>query len=186
MTLTVDDIWKEFRDKLFRFILKRIGDISISEDILQDVFLKIYKGINTFKTGSNLDGWVYRITRNSITDYYRSRKISSELPEVSSKPEKSRTQLAKEETQNRIVRLIEHLAEPYRTALLLSDIQQLSQKEVADKMGVTLSCAKSRIRRGRIKLKQYLFTCCHIELDHQGNMLDCEPNLKTVNSKINS
>jgi RNA polymerase sigma-70 factor (ECF subfamily) len=65
---------------------------------------------------------------------------------------------------------------------MLAEIERLPQKEVAARQGVTLTCAKSRIQRGRILLRQTLFSCCHIELDHQGCMLDCEPKPETLDS----
>lgn len=180
MINSVEHIWEEFHDKLYAFINKQVKDSVIADDILQEVFLRIHSHISTFKSGSNLQAWVFTITRNCITDHYRDQKPQVELPMLLTKPEKAVSEKARTETRNWLVPMIKNLPEPYRGALMLAEIEQLPQKEVAKMQGVSLSCVKSRIQRGRIKLKQMLFTCCNIELDHQGDMLDCEPKPETL------
>ena len=69
---------------------------------------------------------------------------------------------------------IESLPEEYRAALTLSELERLSQQEVADRLGLSLSGAKSRIQRGRSRLRDQLLACCHLEFDHHGNIVDYE------------
>jgi RNA polymerase sigma-70 factor (ECF subfamily) len=180
MANSIIQIWEEFHGKLHGFILSRVGDVSVADDILQEVFLRVHTRLETFKKGTHLQAWLYQITRHAIVDYYRARKPDHELPEVLAEPEKTPAEKAKEETQEWLIPMIQHLPEPYREALMLAEIERLPQKEVAARQGVTLTCAKSRIQRGRILLRQMLFSCCHIELDRQGGMLNCEPKPETL------
>ena len=182
MSDAITHIWKDFHIKLHGFILGRVNDTSVADDILQEVFLRVHFRLETFNKGANLHAWLYQITRHAIIDYYRACKPDDELPYGLSDTEKTPTDKAKEETQRWLIPMIQHLAEPYREAVLLADIEQLPHKEVAARQGVSLTCAKSRIQRGRKLLREMLFSCCHIELDHQGGLLDCEPKPETLHA----
>lgn len=177
---SIDQIWKTYHSGIFGFIIKRVGDSSVADDLLQEVFLKVHSRIDTFKEGTNLKAWLYHVTRNTITDYYRTRKPDAELPKGLSGPEKTPTEKAKEETQKRLIAMIQSLPPPYDQTLMLAEIERLPHKEVAKRLGVTLTCAKSRIQRGRQLLRKKLFSACNIELDHRGCMLDCEPTPATL------
>ena len=68
--------------------------------------------------------------------------------------------------------LVEQLPDPYREALLLTEFQGLSQVELAGRLGLSVSAAKSRVQRARGKLRDMLLACCHIELDRRGRVID--------------
>jgi RNA polymerase sigma-70 factor (ECF subfamily) len=86
LAVTTNVVWEKFRDSLRRFILKRVKDEHDAEDILQDVFLKIHDNIDNLKDENRFQAWIYQIARNTVIDYYRSRKPAAELPEVPQKP----------------------------------------------------------------------------------------------------
>jgi len=69
------DIWKAFSVELLGFIKSRISDVHIAEDILQEVFVKIYSKSHTIQENDKLAAWVYQITRNTIIDFYRKKNI---------------------------------------------------------------------------------------------------------------
>ena len=170
-----ESIWKQFHRQLHRFIQNRVSDPNMADDILQDVFLRIHSRINMLKDSSKLQSWIYQITRNAIIDYYRANKSMEELPKGLATSEKDEIDKARDEIgQNCMTPLINELREPYRQAVLLSEIQGAKQKEVAFKEGISLSGAKSRIQRGRSMIKELLLKCCHFEFDHQGTMIDYE------------
>jgi len=170
-----ESIWSQFHKQLHWFIQNRTQEPDSVDDILQDVFLKIHSRIHTLKSNSKLQSWIYQITRNVIIDYYRLHKPMEELPEELREPKKNEIDTARSEIGNHcLTPLIYELAEPYRQALLLSDIEGIKQKEIALKEGVSLSGAKSRVQRGRVLLKDMLLKCCQFEFDHQGKMIDYE------------
>ena len=167
-----DKIWQEYHSRLYSFILSRVNNASIAEDILQDVFLKIQSKISALKENSKLRSWIYQITRNSIIDYYRSHKTMGELPASLSAPEKNLTDEARKEIGGCLLPMIKRLPEKYSEALMLSEIEGLTQKEVAARQELTLSGAKSRVQRGRALMREMLTECCHFHFDHRGRMYD--------------
>jgi RNA polymerase sigma-70 factor (ECF subfamily) len=173
MNEKVEKAWVEFNDQLRRFIFKRIPDEDIAEDILQEVFVKIHSNIETLKDEGKFQSWIYQITRNAITDYFRGQKTLSELPETPNTSKDS------EEVVQKLIpcikAMVDSLPDRYRQALVLTEYEELTQKEMAEKLGISLSGAKSRVQRGREKLKEMLLECCHFEFDRFGKVLDYQP-----------
>ena len=171
----VSKIWEEFNQSLLGFIRRRVNDPDDAEDILQEVFLKIHTKIDTLEDGDRLVSWLYQITRNTIIDYYRSRRPADELPEslvVDPEPVESdpTAQLAAG-----LREFITCLPDKYRRALVLTELDGLKQAELAGRMGISVSGAKSRVQRGREMLRQALLECCHFEFDRRGGVLDYTP-----------
>ena len=76
-------------------------------------------------------------------------------------------------------RMIHDLPDPYREAVRLTEIEGLTQAELARRLGISLSGAKSRVQRGRAQLKEQLIECCRFEFDRRGAVIDCEPRRTT-------
>ncbi len=169
-----EQIWKEYHEKLHSFIQSRVGDPSVADDILQEVFTRIYCRIDTLKESSKIRSWIYQIARNASIDYYRAQKKMDQLPEALTTPEQEPADKARREIGTCLLPMIHSLPEHYRQALLLSEIEGLTQKEVALKEQISLSGVKARIRRGRVMIKDMLLACCHFEFDHQGKVIDYE------------
>jgi len=170
----IEKIWQEYHDKLHVFIQSRVGDASIVDDILQKVFIRIYSRIDTLKDSSKIQSWIYQITRNAVIDHYRIHKATEELPESLSAKEIDFNDKTRQEIEGWFFPMIQRLPDPYREALVLSEIEGLTQKEVAKRQKISLSGAKSRIQRGRSKLKDMLLECCRFEFDHLGRVIDYE------------
>ncbi len=174
-------IWTEFHTQLKHFILGRISDKSLADDILQDVFLKVHTHIESFKQNDNIKNWLYRITRNTIIDYYRTHKTTESLPATLAAPESDEIENARQEIGACLLPMIEQLPEHYRQAIRLSEIEGLSQKEVARQQQLSLSGAKSRVQRGRGMVKKLLTKCCQFEFDHHKKVINYEE--KTAGSR---
>ncbi len=172
MQQQTEHIWTEFSVQLKHFILGRISDTSMADDILQDVFLKVHTHIDTFDGSDKIRNWLYRIARNTIIDYYRTRKNSEEISAALAAPEPDAAEHARQEIGTCLVPMIEQLPDRYRQAVRLSEIEGLTQKEVARQQGISLSGAKSRVQRGREMVRNLLTECCHFEFDHQQKMID--------------
>lgn len=168
----IEPIWKEYHNKLHGFILGRVNDVSTADDILQDVFLRIHSRIDTLREDSKLQSWIYQIARNAIIDFYRKHKPMEELPESLATPGTNGNAAAGEAITGCVLPMIERLPDHYRQAVLLSEIEGKTQKEVAGKQGISLSGAKSRVQRGRSLIKEMLMDVCRFEFDHQGNLID--------------
>ncbi len=174
MANSTEQIWKEYHDKLHGFIRSRVGDASTADDILQDVFLRIHSRIDTLKDAGKIQSWMYQIARNAIIDHYRTHKPTEKLPESLSTPEEDSSEKARREMGGCMLPMIERLPHDYREAVRMSEVDGLTQKEVAARQEVSLSGAKSRIQRGRAMVKDLLLDCCKFEFDHRGKMIDYE------------
>ncbi len=169
---STEQIWQEYHHRLHGFIQSRVGDTSSADDILQDVFTRIYSRMNSLRDSRKIQSWIYQITRNAIIDFYRSRKMSEELPESLSSIELDTNEKTRKEISNWLLPMIKGLPDIYQQALMLSEIGGLPQKEVAKKLGLSLPGAKARIQRGRALLKKTLVDCCSYKFDRKGNVID--------------
>jgi RNA polymerase sigma-70 factor (ECF subfamily) len=165
--------WQEYRDALYRFVLKRVGEAEAAEDIVQDVLVKAYAQQETLREPAKLRSWLYRITRNAVIDFYRLRKPLVALPdELYQENQKGAEELAMRELAPCLVPLLDTLPPPYREALRLVDFEGVKQREVASMLGLSWSGAKSRVQRGRKMLRDALLNCCRVELDRRGRVVD--------------
>jgi RNA polymerase sigma-70 factor (ECF subfamily) len=170
-------LWNQYSRRLRAFIRSRVGDDAEAEDILQEVFIRVHRNLcclpepEWHRPGS----WIYQIARNLIIDQYRRRRELVAIPEnLPAEPD-----LPEDDPQALLAlslrELIDELPEPYRQALILTEYQGLSQKQLAERMGISLSGAKSRVQRARDKLRDMLLRCCHFEFDRRGHIVDYEP-----------
>lgn len=167
------DFWEQHKTRLRGYIARRVREREAVDDILQNVFIKAHTSLHTVKSHGSIAAWLFRIAANSIADHYRAHKPWDELSDELSAPEPERDYLS--ELAPCLQPLIAELPESYRSALLLSEIEGLAQKEVARRLGISLSGAKSRVQRGREKLRQQFLNCCDIETGHGGGITGCEP-----------
>ena len=184
MVLMTEQIWEMFHAPLFQFIRKRILDDGTAEDLLQDIFLKIHQRIEVLQDVKKLESWVYQITRNVIIDYYRSQKPTTSLEEseVLLLPEELPDDDIVSELFPSVRAMVRSLPEQDRQALVLTEYQGLTQKELGERLGLSFSGAKSRVQRAREKLKQQLLACCHFELDRRRHVINYQPRCQCCSS----
>lgn len=174
MNPTLEEIWREFADKLGRFIRARVANPAAAEDILQDVFLKIHLRLGQLQDPAKLQSWIYLIARNAVIDHHRARKETVEVP-ATLPAETTGEEPELEGLKAAFRRMIDSLPAPYREALVLTEFEGLTQKELAGRMGISLSGAKSRVQRARGRLAAMLRECCAFEFDRRGRVVDCQP-----------
>ena len=174
MSMTTEHVWEAFHTPLQQFIRRRVSDEATAEDVLQDVFLKIHQHVETLKDVKKLESWMYQITRNAIIDSYRSSRPTTTLDavEVLDLPEELPDDDVVSELLPCVRAMVRNLPELDQQALVLTEYQGLTQKELAERLGLSFSGAKSRVQRAREKLKQQLLECCHFELDRRGHIID--------------
>lgn len=170
------ETWQAHRAALHRFVLGRVRESDAAEDIVHDVLLRGWTQREKLRDEAKLLAWLHQMTRNAIVDHYRARKPSEELPEELIAPEEESD--AVRELAPCLTPLIAKLPESYREAIELSEIEGLTQQETAQRLGITLSGAKSRVQRGRAKLQEMLLACCEVERDHRGAIVDFEPKTR--------
>ncbi len=177
MSIMTEQVWEAFHVPLYQFIRKRVDDEAVAEDLLQDVFLKVHQHIGALKEVKKLESWIYQITRNIIIDYYRGKMPTTTLeePAVLQLPEVLPDDDIVTELLPSVHAMVRSLPEQDRQALILTEYQGLTQKELGERLGLSFSGAKSRVQRAREKLKQQLLECCHFELDRRGHVIDYQP-----------
>ncbi len=176
MDICVENIWENFSQPLKGFIKRRVDNDQDVEDILQNVFYKIHHNLSNLNETGKVQAWVYQIARNAVADYYRTSRYAytsytEELPET------MLSDVQEEETANEDIAqclktMVQDLPEKYKQALILTEFQQLTRKELGDRLGLSVSGAKSRVQRARGMLKEMLLDCCHLEFDRLGNVID--------------
>jgi RNA polymerase sigma-70 factor (ECF subfamily) len=171
---SLEQIWRDYHSELLGFIRRRVGEADLAEDILQDVFVKAHSRLGTLADANRIQSWLYQIARNTIIDYHRVRKSAEPLPDEIVQPEHNDDE-EWQELGKCLLSMIERLPEGYREAILLSEIDDLPLKEVAQRLNLSLPGAKSRVQRGRERLKRLFLDCCHFEFDCRGMPIDWSP-----------
>lgn len=156
-----DLIVRQYWRKVFNVAYKFVGKHDEAEDLAQDIFLKIFKSLDTFDSRANFQTWLISVSRNLCIDHYRSvrkeretidRDVdTNELAPAAREP----GPIAALEQADRVALLRKALAAlpaTLRTAVLMRDIQELSYQEIADKLRLPEGTVKSRINRGRTEL----------------------------------
>jgi RNA polymerase sigma-70 factor (ECF subfamily) len=173
----IEYLWKDFESKLRSFIFSKVPDKAVTEDILQDVFIKIHSKIDTLKDESKLKPWIYQITRNMIMDYYRRNKSldHSQMTLAEQEEEETDNKVMDEAVQD-MIGMMNDLPREYCEALCLTELEGLKQRDYAERIGISYSSAKSRVQRSRKLLKDMLLRCCHYEFDKYGTVISISKN----------
>jgi RNA polymerase sigma-70 factor, ECF subfamily len=188
------NIWNEVQNGLRAFIAKRVANDAEVDDIVQDVWLKMQRGLDGLQDQRRLISWIYQIARHAIIDHYRAPGRRREMPAglaadleayqssatmttTSEDSGQLRTELA-----GCLRPMIERLSEEYRQAVVLVDLEGLTQQAAAAQLGLSLSGMKSRVQRGRRQLKGMLEACCTIELDRRRGVTDYDVRNQQDNS----
>ena len=132
-----ENIWHEYQSRLAAFIRSKVVEDAV-DDLLQDVFMIIHLRISSLKDDKKLESWLYQITRNAITDYYRNRRVSEELPEWIEQPQPEEEESIRKEFSACLKPMVRELPDKYRNAIQLSEIENRTQKEVAELEGISL------------------------------------------------
>ena len=153
------------RRKVFNIAYKFVGRHDQAEDLTQDVFLKLYKSLDTFDRRANFQTWLVSVSRNLCIDHYRSVRKEREVVNRDVDPSEltpqapERSAQAELEQRDRVQllrRALNKLPPSLRTAVMMRDIQELSYHEIAERLELPEGTVKSRINRGRSELaRQY-------------------------------
>ncbi len=172
MMQTLEAVWQEHRGELKSFILKRVRGAADAEDILHEVFLKMHAGLGSVKRVDHLRAWLFTVARNAVADHFRGRRPTQELPEDLDDHGQEEIGGQMEDVGTCLRPMIDALPEKIRTALVLADLEGLKQREVAQRLGISLAAVKSRVLRGRLLVRRMIEDCCHLELDARGSIMD--------------
>ncbi|MCA9708485.1 MAG: sigma-70 family RNA polymerase sigma factor [Myxococcales bacterium] len=157
-----------------RYVRRRVDDPATQDDLVQEVLLRVHDRREQLRDDERIAGWVKRIAAHVVVDHHRRRRPPEALPEGLLAPTDDdpgeRALLAAWVAAN-----VASLEPSYREVLERTELQGLTQREVAEQLGLSLPAVKSRVRRGRAELLRRLERCCHVELDHRGALMGYVP-----------
>ncbi|HZY79526.1 MAG TPA: sigma-70 family RNA polymerase sigma factor [Cyclobacteriaceae bacterium] len=162
---------KFFQNELLGYVLKRVKDKSLAQDIVHDVFLKVQARSGQLRENDKMVGWIYQVAKNTIVDHFRFTSRMVNANDVDWEEEKENLN---ECVERCITGKLQTLPEKYKEALELSDLQGLSQLELAKRLNISYSGAKSRVQRARRMLKERMEKDYHVKLDGYGNVIRCK------------
>jgi RNA polymerase sigma-70 factor (ECF subfamily) len=174
--------WQELDGNLRAFIARRVRNQADVDDLVQRVLLQIVKGLGTLRDAGRLHAWVYRTARNVIVDYYRAAGSLRELAAgdaadleaaeapAARDPFDDDEGAALRELATCLAPMISRLPPVYREAVRIVDLEGVAQHEAAQRAGISLSGMKSRVQRGRQRLRAVLEECCRIDIDQRGGI----------------
>jgi RNA polymerase sigma-70 factor, ECF subfamily len=171
--------WKQLIERLREFVGRRVPE-SDAEDVLQDSLVRILRGLQGLRDDEGFGPWVYRVTRSAIADHLRAR--SRPLEAGGAPADEDLAAPAAEQGDDlgpALLRclsgFVAELPSPYREAITLTELEGLSQREAAETLGLSLSGMKSRVQRGRERLREVFERCCKVTLDTGGRVIALEP-----------
>jgi len=173
--------WASFKSRLRTYVGSRVEPDSI-DDVVGEILLKLVRHRDGVEAASNPLAYVLRVASNAIADFYRrgsaERRALADYESdtnVINDSIESPGSGANVEFARCVAPFIENLPGKYRDALLLTEIDGLTQREGAKRLGLSTSGMKSRVQRGRAQVKEALLKCCVVELDRHGGIADYQP-----------
>ena len=163
--MRTQDIWKLYNDDVKRFILSKTKNESVTDDLLQETFIKVHTKLDTVKDITKLKSWVFSVARNTTLDYFRS---NSKKIEISPFDPLTESEINTHSEKDCLLAHILNLDIKYRTPLFLSDIKGIKQNEISNQLNLPLSTVKSRIQRARKKVAKGYMDCCGYSLNKKG------------------
>jgi len=169
------ELWNRFNETLRHFILTKVKNEALADDLLQETFIRIHSKIDNLRDETKVQSWVFQIARNIINDHYR-KNIPISVEEV---PEMIDTEAESDEAMTEAIRdmvlFMEDLPEQDCQALCQVEFAGISIKDYAEQAGISYTAAKSRVARARYKLSDLLMNCCHYEFDKYGTVIGYHP-----------
>lgn len=190
--LEFNRIFKEYQPKILRYLTRLTGRYE-AEDLSQEVFIKVESGLKNFRGESKLSTWIYRIATNTAVDRMRSPSFKYKVNDTTSpeaeqendldiedkdqftgeKTELTDQQYIRKEMNSCIRNFIESLPENYKSVVILNELEELKNHEIADILNITLDTVKIRLHRARAQLRKKLESNCSLYQNEQ-NELSCD------------
>jgi RNA polymerase sigma-70 factor (ECF subfamily) len=166
--MTTKQVWTKYHTDLKKFIISKVKNTTIADDILQDTFIKIHTKLHTLKDITKLKSWCFTVARNSILNHWKSTNKTIEIANFESETEIKENVHTEKDCLHGILK---NLPKKYRNPLFLSDIKGLKQQEIANQLQQSLSSTKSQIQRARKLIAQGFIDCCGFVMNSEGNLV---------------
>lgn len=177
LSLTTE-AWIDFEGRLRGYVRRRVDPASV-DDLVAVILLRLVQHQDDLKQARNPVAWALTVAANAVADHHRRhaserRALAEAEGEETMRPanEGDDEAAASDQLARCLVPLIRSLPERYGEALMLTEIEGMTQAAAAKRLGLSVSGMKSRVQRGRRKLKDALLRCCAIQIDGRGGVID--------------
>lgn len=150
------ELYANYYKKVLSYLNGKVNDSYLAEDICSEVFLKAYEKLDTFdETKASVSTWLFTITRNTMTDYFRTRKVFSEIPEDLPEENDIEENYCQNETLDTLADALEGLPERERDLIILHYYSGMSLKDVAQQLGISYAYVKVLHNKALGSMKKY-------------------------------
>lgn len=177
LRVTAAAIWRDVEARLRPFVARRIAAPDV-DDVMQDVFVRMQRGLGGLREEERVTSWLFAIARNAVAEHLRGRArhpLPDEPDLDEAAPPSDDDRDAARALASCVSVFVARLPSPYREAVTLVELEGLTAREAADMAGISVSGMKSRVQRGRAQLRQLFDACCEIALDARGKPTDFTP-----------
>ena len=178
--------WSELLRAVKSFVARRVKDPADRDDLVQEVLLRVHRGLDGLEGQSAPGPWIYSIARNAIVDHWRRKGRAPTVPVNDIEVAGDELAVVDDDGESLqqavaayVAEAVHRLESPYRETLILTELQSMKYADATRRLGVSLPAVKSRVLRGRGMLREALIRCCEIELGPTGRVLDCAPRGST-------
>jgi RNA polymerase sigma-70 factor (ECF subfamily) len=175
------EVWNQFTKSLRAFVSRRVPASDVN-DVVQEIFLRAARGISGLRDDERTGAWLLTIARRVIADFYSKRPRSpvaksdepsgEHLDEQATQPANLEPYEGEHDVHEEVLSWLrpfaENIDEPYRTALIRADFEEIPQKQLAKELGLSDSGLKSRVQRARAMVGEALRRCCEVEFGEKG------------------
>lgn len=176
-------LWEDVAVRLRPFVARQVPAADV-DDVLQDVFVRMQRGLAGLREEERFTSWLFQIARSSVAEHARGKarhpvataEVELPAPVADDDREASRSLSAC------VSLFVARLPSPYREAVTLVELEGLTAREAADMVGISVSGMKSRVQRGRAQLRRLFDECCEIALDARGKVTDYSPRPRPCTS----
>ena len=149
-----EEIYLAYQGKVYAYLQSKLNNRHTAEDLASEVFIKVYEKLEFFdETKASLSTWIYTIARNTLTDYFRTRRVFSEVPEDIQSDSSVEADILNEEMLETLACALEQLDERTRDVIILHFYSGKTLKEIAMQMGVSYAYIKVLQNQAMEKLK---------------------------------
>lgn len=150
------EIYQQYQNKVLRYLQGKVNDSYLAEDLCADVFLKVYEKLDTFdETKASISTWIFTVARNTLTDYFRTRRVHEEIPEDLSEGSSIEEDLCNNEQLETLADALQSLDERERDIIIFHYYNHITLTEIAERIGISYAYVKVLHNKALSKMKKF-------------------------------
>ena len=151
-----ESIYIDYYPKVYGYVFSKVTNRTTAEDITSDVFLKVYEKLDTFdETKASVSTWIFTITRNTLTDYYRTRRVFEEIPETLEAPSSVEEEVCNAAMLETLADALEKLDSRERDIIVMRFYGGMTLKDIAAQLGISYAYVKVLQNKALVELRKY-------------------------------